>query len=216
MHCGEHGHLRSVDRFAHRDDQRSPRRDRRECERDRPGRILPALDRKPDPEWPDPRLIRHRGECGRDRWNDLQSRAAQSVYLTQATQRYDGTVPLVAGRNAYLRVFALANEANSAQPPVRVRLYSGLTLVQTYTTTAPVVGVPMAVNEGTITGFWNVLVPGALVQPNLRVLPTSIRPWLRPRAMNPTINSRCPACPPRWMSEPCRPSISASFPCSSR
>jgi hypothetical protein len=92
------------------------------------------------------------------------------VYLTQATQRYDGTVPLVAGRNAYLRVFALANAANSAQPPVRVRLYSGLTLVQTYTITAPVAGVPTAVNEGTLAASWNVLVPGALMQPNLRVL----------------------------------------------
>ena len=92
------------------------------------------------------------------------------VYLTQAAQRYDGTVPLVAGRNAYLRVFALANEANTAQPPVRVRLYSGTTLVQTYSIIAPVVGVPMAVNEGTLTSSWNVLVPGSLVQPNLRVL----------------------------------------------
>ena len=55
------------------------------------------------------------------------------VYLTQATQRYDGSVPLVAGRNAYLRVFALANQVNSAQPQVRVRLYNGASLVQTYT-----------------------------------------------------------------------------------
>ena len=92
------------------------------------------------------------------------------VYLTQATQRYDGTVPLVAGRNAYLRIFARANEANSAKPPVRVRFYSGTTLVQTFTIAAPVAGVPMAVNEGTLTGSWNMLVPGALVQPNLRVL----------------------------------------------
>ncbi len=92
------------------------------------------------------------------------------VYLTQATQRYDGTVPLVAGRNAYLRVFALANEANSANPLVRVRLYSGMTLVETYMLTAPLTGVPMTVNEGALSGSWNVMVPGALVQPNLRVL----------------------------------------------
>jgi hypothetical protein len=92
------------------------------------------------------------------------------VYLTQATQRYDGSVPLVAGRNAYLRVFALANQANTAQPPVRVRLYHGLVLVQTYTITAPAVGVPLAVSEGTLASSWNVVVPGALVQPNLKVL----------------------------------------------
>lgn len=92
------------------------------------------------------------------------------VYLTQAIQRYDGSVPLVAGRNAYLRVFAKANEANSAQPPVRVRLYNGITLVQTYTITAPTGSVPTVMDEGTLTGSWNVPVPGTLVQPNLRVL----------------------------------------------
>lgn len=92
------------------------------------------------------------------------------VYLTQATQRFDGSVPLVAGRNAYLRVFALANQVNSAQPQVRVRLYNGSTLVQTYTIAAPAVGVPTVVNEGSLASSWNVLVPGALVQPNLKVL----------------------------------------------
>ncbi|HEU5218872.1 MAG TPA: hypothetical protein VFU23_09445, partial [Gemmatimonadales bacterium] len=92
------------------------------------------------------------------------------VYLTQATQRYDGSVPLVAGRNAYIRVFALANQANTAQPQVRVRLYHGAGLVQTYTVTGPSGGVPTAVNEGLLTSSWNVAVPGALVQPELRVL----------------------------------------------
>jgi hypothetical protein len=92
------------------------------------------------------------------------------VYLTQATQRPDGSVPLVAGRNAYLRVFTLANQANSVQPQVRVRLYSGASLVQTYTINAPAASVPTAVNEGSLTSSWNVLVPGALVQTNLKVL----------------------------------------------
>lgn len=92
------------------------------------------------------------------------------VYLTQATQRYDGSVPLVAGRNAYLRAFALASQPNSVQTPVRVRLYHGPTLVQTYTITPPTVGVPTTVNEATLTSSWNVLVPGSVVQPNLRVL----------------------------------------------
>lgn len=92
------------------------------------------------------------------------------LYLTQAVQRYDGSAPLVAGRNAYLRVFTLANQSNSAQPPVRVRLYNGATLVQTYTITAPTGSVPTLVNEATLANSWNVMVPGALVQPNLGVL----------------------------------------------
>jgi hypothetical protein len=92
------------------------------------------------------------------------------VYLTQAAQRYDGSTPLVAGRDAYLRVFALANEANSVAPAVRVRLYSGAALVQTYTLSAAAAGVPLAANEGSLTASWNVLVPASLVQANLRVV----------------------------------------------
>jgi len=92
------------------------------------------------------------------------------LYVTQAAQRYDGTAPLVAGRDGYLRVFVLANQANSATPQVRVRLYSSGTLVQTWTLNAPAASVPTSVNEGSLTASWNVLVPASLMQPNLTVL----------------------------------------------
>ncbi len=92
------------------------------------------------------------------------------LYLTQATQRYDGSVPLVAGREAYLRGFVVANQANTAQPLLRVRLYNGSTLVQTYQIPAPAGGVPTSPNEGSLGSSWNVLVSGSLIQPGLRVL----------------------------------------------
>lgn len=92
------------------------------------------------------------------------------AYLVQATQRYDGSVRLVAGRDAYVRVFAQANQANSASPQVRVRIYWGAALQQTYTIGAPTASVPTSVNQGSLTASWNVLVPGALVQPTLKVL----------------------------------------------
>jgi CARDB protein len=93
-----------------------------------------------------------------------------AAYLVQATQRLDGSVPLVAGRAAYLRVFAVANQANTAAPQVRVRLYSGSTLMQTYTLSAPAGSVPTSVDESSLTRSWNVLVPGTLIQPGLKVL----------------------------------------------
>jgi hypothetical protein len=92
------------------------------------------------------------------------------AYLTQATQRYDGSVPLVAGRDAFLRVFALASRSNIVQPPVRVRLYHGAALVQTYTLPAPAASVPTSVDESSLSRSWNVLVPAALVQPGLKLL----------------------------------------------
>ncbi|HEV8599521.1 MAG TPA: hypothetical protein VGQ69_09190 [Gemmatimonadales bacterium] len=96
--------------------------------------------------------------------------SVHGAYLTQATQRYDGSVPLVAGREAFLRVFALASQSNSVQPQVRVRLYHGTALVQTYTIAAPAPSVPTGVDESSLNNSWNVLVPAALVQPGLKLL----------------------------------------------
>jgi hypothetical protein len=93
-----------------------------------------------------------------------------AAYLTQATQRYNGSVPLVAGRDAYLRVFVLANQSNTAQPSVRVRLYSGADVVQTYLIPAPGTGAPTSPDEGVLGSSWNVLVSGSLIQPGLRIL----------------------------------------------
>jgi hypothetical protein len=92
------------------------------------------------------------------------------AYLTQAVQRFDGSVPVLAGRDAYLRVFATANLANTAEPRVRVRLYQGTALVQSVMVAGPLTGVPQVPNEGVLTSSWNVLVPGALIQPGLRLL----------------------------------------------
>ena len=92
------------------------------------------------------------------------------AYLVQATQRYDGSVPLVAGRAALLRVFALANRTNAVIPQVRVRLYNGPSLIQTYTIDGTGSSVPTAVDESSLGRSWNVIVPGALIQPGLRLL----------------------------------------------
>jgi len=96
--------------------------------------------------------------------------AISAMYLVQATAKLDGSTPLVANRDAYLRVFVVANQTNTATPAVRVRLYSGTTLVQTSTVTGPAAGVPTSVNEATLGSSWNLLVPASLVQPNLKVL----------------------------------------------
>ncbi len=92
------------------------------------------------------------------------------MYLTQAAAKYDGTTPVITGRDGYLRVFVTANQANTATPTVRVRFYSGAALVQTTIINAPGASVPTAVTEGTFSSSWNLLVSASLVQPNLRIL----------------------------------------------
>lgn len=98
------------------------------------------------------------------------------MYLTQATQVYAGSVPLVAGREAYLRVFVLSDLPNTTKPEVRVRLYHGSLLMETHTIPAPGPGVPSWVSETVLSSSWNLRVPGALVQPGLRIS-AEVDPW---------------------------------------
>ena len=93
-----------------------------------------------------------------------------SLYLTQSTQTLAGDVPLVADKGGYLRVFAVASEANPFQPTVRVRFYHGGGLVHTEVITAPGASVPTGVIESSLTTSWNVAVPASLIQPGLTIL----------------------------------------------
>jgi len=92
------------------------------------------------------------------------------LYLTQAVQRYDGSVPLVAGRSAYLRVFGVASNRAGVRPTVRVRLYVGSVPTLSFTLRSKEGPAPTEVNQGSLTSSWNVMVPGIHVVPGLRVL----------------------------------------------
>jgi hypothetical protein len=87
----------------------------------------------------------------------------ERMYLTQSTQRLSGDVPLVQGRDGFLRVFVTADRSNSAQPTVRVRLYHNGTVVQTYTVPAGGSSTPTTVQQDGLNNSWNVAVPGNLI-----------------------------------------------------
>jgi hypothetical protein len=92
------------------------------------------------------------------------------LYLTQSVQTFANEVPLIAGRDAFLRVFVRASLTNTATPEVRVRLYDGDVLIETLTISAPGGSVPLRREEGTLTASWNVPVPGSLIRPGLAFL----------------------------------------------
>lgn len=96
--------------------------------------------------------------------------SVSKVYITQSTQSLEFDVPLVKDRNGYLRAFVIANQANSLTPSVRVRIYNGGSLLQTYTITAPGSSVPTSINESSLTSSWNQLIPGSLLQPGYSLL----------------------------------------------
>jgi hypothetical protein len=93
------------------------------------------------------------------------------MYLTQSTQDYAGSVPIVQGRNGLLRIFAVADQPNAVTPTVQVRIYNGATLLQTDIVPAPVgmVGVPQAPDESSLSNSWNYVVPVGMINPGLRV-----------------------------------------------
>lgn len=90
--------------------------------------------------------------------------------LTQAVQKLDNSITLIAGRAAMLRVFPVATAANTVKPTVRVRLYQNGVLQSTLTATSTGTSVPTAINQGSSTASWNVAIPGTQVQPGLTVL----------------------------------------------
>jgi hypothetical protein len=92
------------------------------------------------------------------------------LQLTQSVQRFDNSVPLVSGRDALLRVTALANSSNRVRAQVRVRLYQGNTEVRSVVIESPADTVPTGRRDGEITTTWNTRVEGSLVQPGLRVV----------------------------------------------
>ena len=91
------------------------------------------------------------------------------VYLVQSTQTLAGDVPLIAGRDAYLRVFVVGSQSNSARPAVHVELFDGAARIASHTLPAPSTSVPTAVDEGVLGSSWNLEVPGNLIAPGLGI-----------------------------------------------
>jgi hypothetical protein len=92
------------------------------------------------------------------------------MYITQSVQTMTQGVTLLADRAGVLRVFAVANQSNTATPTVRVRFFLNSALVSTVTATAAGSAVPTSLQEGTASASWNVAVPASLMQPGLSVV----------------------------------------------
>lgn len=92
-----------------------------------------------------------------------------AVYLNQSVQRYQGDVPLVAGRPAYLRVFVLSSDTTLHSPEVHVHVYQDGAHVDTRTI-AGRGSAPTSVAEGDHLRSWNLLLEGELIRPGLGVV----------------------------------------------
>lgn len=101
--------------------------------------------------------------------NDLDLEVA-SIHLNQAVQELDGSIPLVANRAGFLRVFLRGDQDNFFEPDVRVRLYHGGSLQESLTLEPTQEGIPTEVDEDVFEGSWGASIPADLVVPELEVV----------------------------------------------
>ena len=93
------------------------------------------------------------------------------VYLVQSVQSREYPVPLVAGRPALLRVFVVSREAAGLpMPDVHARFFVGGTEVHSVEIASSASRVAARVDEGSLRGSANALIPGGVVRPGLEVV----------------------------------------------
>ena len=90
---------------------------------------------------------------------------APSFYLTQGVQNLGGGVPLIAGRQALLRVFVTGDQASFYQPRVSALFYHGDRLVHGALMSIESDVLPATVEEGRLELSYNAMIPGSVVQP---------------------------------------------------
>ena len=93
------------------------------------------------------------------------------AYLTQAVQSRRAAVPLVAGRDALLRVFVAADRSTDAGlPPVRARFHLGGAQAHEVMIPAQSGAIPTEVEEGDLLRSANATIPGEIVRPGLEMV----------------------------------------------
>lgn len=94
------------------------------------------------------------------------------VYLTQATQTFDDfRVPLVAGEDALLRVFVVADEqVDAVLPPVRASFYRDGAEIHRVDIDGGQKNIPSAIDEGSLSSSSNEIIPGSVIVPGLELV----------------------------------------------
>ncbi|MDE2973859.1 MAG: M66 family metalloprotease [Gemmatimonadota bacterium] len=96
--------------------------------------------------------------------------SAPMIYLNQATQNRDGSVSLIAGRPALLRVFAVADKVNCLDSPVRVTLTRENDVVFEQLAPPEAGRISTSIDESTLAGSYNVEIPGSAIQPGVEMV----------------------------------------------
>ena len=94
--------------------------------------------------------------------------SAPAVYLTQAVQNLEGSVPLIAGRDALLRVFVTGDQVSYYEPRAFADFLLDGQVVHTAAMGPPYL-IPDAVNERWLRWSFNAEIPGDVVRPGVEL-----------------------------------------------
>ena len=114
-----------------------------------------------------------------------------AAHLTQASQDLSGGVPLIAGREALLRVFATADEYYTLGQEGQATFFVRGQEVYSASLEPPASSIPLDVEEGRLGHSFNARIPGHVLQPGLEMVveldPDGVLP------LKPGSSSRFPA-----------------------
>ena len=92
---------------------------------------------------------------------------APAWYITQGIQNRNHGVPLIAGRDALLRVFLIGDRPSFYQPRVEALFYRGDALIHNELMEPLFRHLPTEVDEGELTLSFNAHLPGELIEPGI-------------------------------------------------
>ena len=93
------------------------------------------------------------------------------AYLTQPVQNRAGTVPVMAGRDALLRVFAVADSVNYFDSEVRATFYrDGEAVHDVNMTVEGLRGIPLEADESRLETAHHAMIPGEVLVPGLEMV----------------------------------------------
>ena len=96
--------------------------------------------------------------------------SAGAIYLNQGMQNVDGSVPIIAGRDALLRVFGIGDEVSFYGPRARAVFYQDGEVV--HSAMMDLLGdvLPERVTESRLDQSFNVEIPGEVLQPGVAMV----------------------------------------------
>ena len=95
---------------------------------------------------------------------------APVIYLNQVIQDPEGSIPLLAGRRALLRVFATGDQTSFYEPHVLARFYLDDEIVYWERMTLASERIPTEVDESRLGSSYNAVIPGDIIQPGLEMV----------------------------------------------